>query len=79
MAAAEERLLEALVGEDAELAHIVHEHQQLDKELNKLQKRRYLTPNEEVEKKDLQVRKLARKDRIQRILTQYRNNERVIF
>lgn len=51
------------------LGRHVTKHKALDEELEMLNKRKFLTPNEEVRKKELQKRKLAHKDLIQAIIT----------
>lgn len=79
MAIADERLIEILVNEDDELRQQVENHKNLDTKIKELNRRRYLTPQEETERKILQKRKLIGKDKIHSILFQYKNNERVIF
>ncbi|MBI3603850.1 MAG: DUF465 domain-containing protein, partial [Nitrospirae bacterium] len=46
----------------------------LDAELNELQKRHVLTPQEEVIKKQIQKEKLAKKDRLAELIRLYREN-----
>jgi uncharacterized protein YdcH (DUF465 family) len=79
MAIADDRLIEILISEDDELKRCVSEHEKLDFQIRKMNQQRFLTPREEMERKTLQKKKLAGKDRIQQILIQYRKNERVIF
>ncbi len=47
-------------------------HHRLDGELNELQRRHVLTPQEEVEKKHLQKEKLAMKDKMAELIRHYR-------
>jgi hypothetical protein len=47
---------------------LYEEHLLLEKELNNLHQKAYLTPEEEVEKKKVQKLKLAGKDEMDRIL-----------
>ncbi|HXV20648.1 MAG TPA: DUF465 domain-containing protein [Desulfuromonadales bacterium] len=47
---------------------LYEEHLLLEKELNNLNQKAYLTPEEEVEKKKVQKLKLAGKDEMERIL-----------
>ena len=54
----------ALVEKDAEFKALVQEHRMLDEKLKEFEKKVYLTPDEEVERKRLQKLKLAKKDRI---------------
>jgi len=79
MAVADELLISVLISEDEELRGYVEEHKKLDNKVKQLAKRRFLTPSEGMERKYLQKKKLAGKDRIAAILTKYRNNERVVF
>jgi len=79
MAVADELLISVLISEDEELRGYVEEHKKLDNKVKQLAKRRFLTPSEDMERKYLQKKKLAGKDRIAAILTKYRNNERVVF
>lgn len=79
MAIADEKLISVLITEDAELKKHVEKHRELDYKICLLSKRRYRTPDEEIERKTLQKQKLAGKDKIQNILFKYKKNERVIF
>lgn len=79
MAIADEKLIEILISEDEELRKHVEDHRNLDTKIRELSKRRYLSPQEETERKILQKKKLVGKDKIQSILCQYKKNERVIF
>jgi uncharacterized protein YdcH (DUF465 family) len=69
-------LIDKLVPEHEELRHLMEEHQFLERELEKLSQRRFLTPSEEMEKKRIQKLKLAGRDRIERILSGYREKYR---
>jgi hypothetical protein len=51
---------------------LYEEHNLLEKELQKLDQKTYLTPDEELERKKVQKLKLAGKDEMERILVQYR-------
>ena len=75
----EEALIEVLACEDPALCDVVKRHRELDEMINKFDKRRFLTPEEQAERKILQKKKLAEKDKIQQILSLYRRNERVIY
>jgi len=76
MGIADDKLVQALIEHDEELRQYVEEHKKYEQQLAKLQKRRYLTPEEEAEKKRLQKMKLRVKDKIEQILNQYRKHER---
>ena len=58
----------ALIAKDPEFKALVDEHRQLDEKLKQLDRKVYLLPDEEVERKRLQKLKLARKDKIAQIL-----------
>lgn len=47
-------------------------HHRLDAELNELQRRHVLTPAEEIQKKQLQKEKLAKKDQMAELIRRYR-------
>lgn len=67
----EERIL-SLFDQVPELRGLYAEHQDLEKQLDKLNHKHYLTPDEELEKKRLQKLKLAGKDRMMAILAAHR-------
>lgn len=58
----------ALIEKDPEFKALVEEHRLLDEKLRELDRKVYLLPDEEVERKRLQKLKLARKDKITEIL-----------
>lgn len=76
MGIANDKLVKALIEHDEELKKYVAEHEQYEKKLAEFQKRKYLTPKDEAEKKKIQKLKLMVKDKIEAILKQYRKNER---
>lgn len=76
MGIANDKLVKAVIEHDAELKKHVSEHEQYEKKLAEFQKRKYLNPKDEAEKKKLQKLKLLVKDKIEAILEQYRKNER---
>jgi len=61
------RIRELLPG-DPELAGLWNEHRALEEELERLEALRSLTPDESTRRAGLKKRKLAGRDRIQRIL-----------
>jgi uncharacterized protein YdcH (DUF465 family) len=63
--------IEALLDQDAELRQLWEEHRDLDQRIAEFDLRRYLTPPEQNERKQLQKLKLAGKDRIARILSKH--------
>lgn len=68
----EEELIRSLIDQDAELRRYYEEHLELERQLETLQHKHYLTPEEDLEKKRIQKVKLAGKDRIMEILGRYR-------
>ncbi len=65
----------ALVRHDEELRQLWREHQDLEKRLAELNGLAHPSPEEQVERKQVQKRKLAGKDRIVRILAQHDSAE----
>jgi uncharacterized protein YdcH (DUF465 family) len=68
----EEELIQQLLTHDNELRVLYEEHQDLKHKLETFRNKLYLTPEEELEKKRLQKRKLASKDRMMEILHRHR-------
>jgi uncharacterized protein YdcH (DUF465 family) len=66
-------LIEKFSAVDEELKKEVEEHRKFEEMLNDFNKRAYLTPEEEVEKKRIKKLKLRGRDKIEEILTKYRN------
>ena len=57
---------------DEELRKYVEEHMLFEKQLHELSKKTYLTPEEEMQQKQIKKLKLAGRDRIETILKKYR-------
>jgi uncharacterized protein YdcH (DUF465 family) len=72
MATREEELVERLIKENEEFSKAKQAHVQLAKQLEELEKRPFLTPEDEIEIKILKKRKLAAKDQMEKILMQHR-------
>ena len=68
----EELLIAKYIQQDDELRESVEEHRKFESALENFNKRLYLTPAEEVEKKKLQKLKLLSKDKIYQMLAKYR-------
>jgi len=68
----DEELIQALLPQIPELKSAYEEHGRLKAQVEGLSQRTHLTTAEEIEKKDLQKRKLAQKDKIMRLLAQHR-------
>ncbi len=58
---------------DAELKRCMEDHEKFERQLDEFNRRLYLTPEEEVERKKIQKLKLAGRDRIEAILSKYRS------
>jgi uncharacterized protein YdcH (DUF465 family) len=67
-----EELTLRLARENEEFGRMVREHQELDRQVAELERRPYLSPDEEVELKRIKKLKLAGKDRMEAILAAYR-------
>lgn len=65
-------LIEELSPQNEELASLWREHLGIEKTLAELDKRLYLSGEEQMERKRLQKLKLAGRDRIEAILAQHR-------
>ncbi|MFB3887096.1 MAG: DUF465 domain-containing protein [Thermodesulfobacteriota bacterium] len=68
----EEELIERLMKENQEFLKAKQAHGQLAKQLEELENKSFVTPQDEVEIKILKKKKLAYKDQMERILVQYR-------
>ncbi len=72
MANKEEELIERLMREDEVFLKAKQTHAQLAKQLEELENKSLITPQDEIEIKILKKKKLAYKDQMERILVQYR-------
>jgi hypothetical protein len=72
MVTKEEELVERLMKENEDFLKAKQAHIQLARQLEELENKAILTPQDEVEIKILKKRKLAFKDQMERILMQYR-------
>ena len=71
----EEELILALLPQYPELKTAYEEHSRLNAAVDRLAAKSHLSADEEIEKKDLQKRKLAEKDKIMRILADHRSGQ----
>lgn len=69
----EDAIVEQLRRTNTEFRELEESHHRLHLELNDLQKRHVLTPNEEIEKKRIQKEKLATKDRLAEFIRLHRD------
>jgi len=65
-------LIQANLEQNPELAKLWAEHLELEKKLEEMNQRIYLSTEEQVERKQLQKLKLAGRDRIEQILAELR-------
>jgi len=72
MAIKEEELIERLMRENEEFLKAKQAHAHLAKQLEELEKKSFLTPQDEMEIKIIKKKKLAFKDQMEKILVQYR-------
>ncbi len=72
----DEELIQSLLSHDAELRRYYEQHLELERRLTEFNRRPYLTPEQEVEKKQIQKVKLSGKDRIMEILEKHRGGGR---
>ena len=72
MATREEELIERLMRENEEFSKAKKAHSELSGQLEALEKKPFLTPQDETEIKILKKKKLAHKDKMEEILIKYR-------
>jgi len=68
-------IVQKYISTDAELKRRMEDHEEYERKLQEFNRRIYLTPEEEIERKRLQKLKLAGRDRIEAILARYRSQE----
>jgi uncharacterized protein len=73
MEEADLQLIRKLIPKDKALKGLWDEHQGYEEKLEQLNKRRYLSTEEEIRRKEIQKLKLQGKDKIEEILRKYRN------
>ena len=67
----DERLLSQLSAQKEEVRKLVEEHQKLERELQRYIAKRFITPQEEMEKKRIQKRKLRIKDELAQMVKEF--------
>ncbi len=72
MATKEEGLIDRLMRENEEFLKVKHAHSQLARQLEEIEKKPFLTPQDEMEIKIIKKKKLALKDQMEKILIQHR-------
>ena len=73
----EQELVEFLKNENEEFRKLSEEHRNLDEFLVEIDSRRYLTPEEEIERKNIQKQKLFRKDRMAELIRKYKESHSI--
>jgi uncharacterized protein YdcH (DUF465 family) len=68
----EQEIVDQLKKENEEFKKLSEEHRNLDGLLAEIDIKRYLTPEEEVERKRIQKLKLLRKDRMAELIREYK-------
>jgi uncharacterized protein YdcH (DUF465 family) len=71
MTTKEEELIERLMRENEDFLKAKQAHTQLARQLDELEKKPFLTPQDEMEIKILKKKKLSWKDQMERILIQF--------
>ena len=70
----EQEIAEILLKESEEYKKLGEEHKSLEGVLAEIDKKVYLTPEEEVERKRIQKLKLTKKDRMAEIIREYKKS-----
>lgn len=68
----EEEIVEILKRENEEFKRLAEEHRSLDNMLTEMDKKPYLTAEEEIERKRIQKLKLNKKDRMAELIREYK-------
>ncbi len=68
----EEELIQKLLTENEDFRKAKQSHLELARQLEEMESKPYLTPQDEIEIKILKKKKLAYKDQMEKILMQYR-------
>jgi uncharacterized protein YdcH (DUF465 family) len=70
----EQQIVERLKEENEEFKRLSEEHRSLDTLLAEIDSKRYLTPEEEVERKNIQKQKLLKKDKMAELIREYKKS-----
>ena len=73
----EQEIIEYLKKENEDFRKLLEEHHSLDTTLSDLDKKVYLTSEEEIERKKLQKQKLAKKDKMAELIRDYKKSHPV--
>jgi uncharacterized protein YdcH (DUF465 family) len=69
----DQEIIQRHIANDPELKRCMEEHEDYERKLEEWNRRVYLSPQEEMERKKIQKLKLAGRDRIETILAKYRS------
>lgn len=75
----EHEIVELLKKENEEFRKLSEEHRSLDVLLAEIDSKRYLTPEEEFERKKLQKQKLLKKDRMAELVREFKKSHSVNY
>jgi len=70
----ENEIIELLKKENEEFKRLMEEHRSLEGILEAIDNKRYLTPEEEIERKKIQKQKLLKKDRMAELVREYKKS-----
>jgi len=73
----EQEIIERLKKESEEFRKVLEEHHGLDATLAEIDRKVYLTPEEEIERKKLQKQKLAKKDKMAEFIRDFKKTNTV--
>lgn len=73
MSAQDKALIDELAQQNPEFKSLVEEHRALDTKLDEMNKRPYLSPEDDLERKKIQKAKLNAKDKIQAFIDAQKN------
>ncbi|HDH05729.1 MAG TPA: DUF465 domain-containing protein [Nitrospirae bacterium] len=65
-------IISVLRNENEEYKNLEEEHKRLEQSLKEMNKKKYLTPDDEIERKKIQKQKLQYKDRMARLVREYK-------
>jgi uncharacterized protein YdcH (DUF465 family) len=69
----EQQIVDSLTRENSEFKKLMEEHHSLEDMLSEMDKKVYLTAEEEIERKRLQKQKLLKKDKMAEMIRDFRN------
>ncbi len=73
----ENEIIELLKKENEEFRKLSEEHRNLDMLLADIDSKRYLTPDEEMERKKIQKQKLLKKDKMAEMVREYKKRHSI--